>query len=194
IKINTYCLDNNFKGQPELNYVQNLQEKSQYEIKAAESELFPSIFFRANYNIENGDWYLANPAWSNWYVGVGITIPLFHGGSIHAKIDQARARYKQISETKRQSEINIKVRFESARSNLIYQASHLEATQRILDLAKEALTTAELKYNSGKLSALELIDAEMVWNNAQNNYINNMINYLIATAEIEAICPQAIAE
>ncbi|MGQ9702366.1 MAG: TolC family protein, partial [bacterium] len=102
--------------------------------------------------------------------------------------------YKQISETKRQSEINIKVRFESARSNLIYQASHLEATQRILDLAKEALTTAELKYNSGKLSALELIDAEMVWNNAQNNYINNMINYLIATAEIEAICPQAIAE
>ena len=194
IKINTYCLHNNFKDHPELNYAQNLQEKSQVEIKVAKSELFPSIFFRANYNIENGDWYLADPSWSNWYVGVGITIPLFHGGSIHARVDQALARYEQISETKRRSEINIKVRFESARSNLIYQASHFETTQRILDLAKEALTTAELKYNSGKLSAIELIDAEMVWNNAQNNYINDMINYLIATAEIEAICLQAIAK
>ncbi|MGB9721500.1 MAG: TolC family protein [bacterium] len=194
IKINTLCLDNNFKDNPELSYIKNLQEKTKQDIKEAKSDLFPTVFLRANYNIEDARWFSEGPDWSNWYIGVGISFPLFHGGSIVAQIDQAKSRYRQINETVRQIEININTRFESARATLIDRAARLKTMQKVLNLAKETLTAGELKYSSGKLSAMELIDMQMVWNNAEINYLNNTIDYLMAIAEIEAICPDAVIE
>jgi len=149
---------------------------------------------RANDNIEDGKLFSEGPSWSNWYVGVGITFPLFHGGIILSQINQAKAKYKQVNETVRQIEININTRFESARATVLDRASRLKTTKKVLDLAKEMLTIAELKYNSGKLSALELIDTEVLWNNAEINFINNAVDYLTAIAEIESICPDAIVE
>ena len=194
IKLNTVCLENNFKNNPELSYIKSIQEKTKQDIQESKSDLFPNISLRANYNIEDSKWFSEDPSWSNWYAGVGITFPLFHGGSIISQINQAKSKYNQIGETVRQIEININTRFESARATFIDRALRLKTTRKVLDLAKETLTTAELKYNSGKLSAIELIDAQMLWNNAEINYINNIVDYLTAVAEIESICPDAIVK
>ncbi len=192
IKVNTSCLDNNFNNNPEISYIKSIQEKTKQDIQEAKSDLFPNISLRASYNIEDSQWFFRAPRWSNWYAGIGMTFPLFHGGSIISQINQAKLKYNQTGETVRQIEININTRFESARTTLIDRISRLETTKKVLTLAKETLTAAELKYNSGKLTAMELIDAQMLWNNAEINYVNNVVDYLTAIAEIESICPQAI--
>ncbi len=192
IKVNTVCFDNNFKNNPEISYIKSIQEKTKHDIQESKSDLFPNISLRATYNIEDSQWFSREPSWSNWYAGVGITFPLFHGGSIISQINQAKLKYNQAGETVRQIEININTRFESARTTLMDRILRLKTTKKVLDLAKETLTTAELKYNSGKLTALELTDAQMLWNNAEINYITNAVDYLTAVAEIESICPDAI--
>jgi outer membrane protein TolC len=194
IKVNTLCLENNFKDNPELNYIKSLQEKAKYDIDESKSNLYPSIYLKTNYNIETNRVFSPHTLWSDWYIGVGLTFSLYDGGNIASQIKQAESKYEQISETVRQIEINIKTRFESARATFIDRKSRLKTTKKVLDLAKETLTTAELKYNSGKLSAIELIDAQMLWNNAEINYINNVVDYLNAVAEIKSICPNAIIE
>lgn len=194
IEISTRCLEDGFKDNPELLYIESIQEKTKQDIREAKSDFFPTLFLRANYNIEDGNWFSEGPSWSNWYIGIGLTFPLFHGGSIVAQTKQAESRYRQISETARQIDISIRTRFEVARATLIDRASRLKTTQKVLDLAQETLTAAELKYSSGKLSTLELIDAHMLWNNAQINYINNVVDYLMAIAQIETICPDAVVE
>jgi len=194
INISVTCVENNFLDNPELLYIKSIQDKTKQDIREAKSNLFPTAFLKANYSIEDGKWFSGGPDWSNWYAGIGITIPLYQGGSIRSQIAQAESKYDQISETAREIEININMRFESARATLIDRASRIKTTQKVLNLAKETLTTAELKYNSGNLSALELIDAQMLWLNAEISYINNIADYLIAIAEIESICPEAIEE
>ena len=70
----------------------------------------------------------------------------------------------------------------------------MPTTKKVLELSKEALNAAELKYKAGKLTALELIDAQTVWNNAVLTYENNATDYLITLAEIEYICPEALVK
>jgi len=151
----------------------------------------PSLILKANYNFEDKEFFPGNP---NWYAGAGISLPLFHGGSTFAQIGQAKARQKQAVDAVRQTEIALQVKFESAVATAADKRNRLKTTKKVLDLSKEALNAAELKYNAGKLTALELIDAQTVWNNAMLTYENNTIDYLITLAEIEYICPQAIAE
>jgi outer membrane protein TolC len=111
---------------------------------------------------------------------------------ISSQVSQAKARKEQASETMKQVELNISVRFQSARATLIDRLNRLKTMEKILQLSKEAMTAAELKYSTGKLSAMELIDAQTVWNNSQLNYRNNIVDYYTALADIEYICPDAV--
>jgi len=190
IVVSTHCLKDKFKDNPELKYVVSSVNRAGYDVKAARSDLMPSLILKANYNFEDKEFFPGNP---NWYAGAGISLPLFHGGSTFAQIGQAKARQKQAVDAVRQTEIALQVKFESAVATAADKRNRLKTTKKVLDLSKEALNAAELKYNAGKLTALELIDAQTVWNNAMLTYENNTIDYLITLAEIEYICPQAIA-
>jgi outer membrane protein TolC len=191
IILSTQCLSNKFKDNPELKYVVTSVDRTGYDISAARSELMPSLVLKVNYNFEDKGFFPGNP---NWFAGAGISLPLFHGGSIFAQIGQAKARQKQAIDAVRQTEISLRVKFESAIATAADKSRRLKTTKKVLELSKEALNLAELKYNTGKLSALDLIDAQTVWYNAMLTYENNTIDYLITLSEIEYICPQAIAE
>jgi len=191
LTIKSVCLENKFKDTPEIKYDYNLIEKANFDKLAAKGELFPNVSLRASYFREDKDFF---PEYPNWYAGIAITVPLFHGGSIISQIQQAKARQKQAQESLIQTELNLNVKFQSAKASLVDRINRLKTTKKVLDLAQESLTATELSYKSGKLSALELIDAQTVYYNSLLNYKNNIIDYYIAKAEIEYICPEAIAE
>jgi outer membrane protein TolC len=191
IKINTNCVDDEFTDNPELKYIAELLKKAEYDISVESGEKFPTIFFRANYFWEDKTFF---PDHSNWYVGVGLSMPLFHGGAIISKINQAKYRKNQVAESQKQVELNLNVRFQSARATVIDKLNRLKTIKRVLDLSKETLIAAELKYNTGKITATELLDAQTMWLNSKLNYINNILDCQVSLAEIEYICPEAISQ
>ena len=190
IKINTACIDNEFKNNPELKYTDNLVKKSEYDITVESGEMFPTVFFRANYSWEDQIFFPGN---SNWYVGVVLSLPLYHGGAIASRIEQAAYRNKQLVEAQKQLKLGLSVRFQSARATVIDKTNRLKTTKKVLDLSREALIAAELRYNAGKTTATELLDAQTVWLNSELNYFSNIVDVIISLAEIENICPNAIA-
>jgi len=190
IKINTTCLDNEFKNNPELKYADNLVKKSEYDITVESGEMFPTVFFRANYSWEDQTFFPGN---SNWYVGLGLSLPIYHGGAIASRIEQAAYRNKQLVEAQKQLKLGLSVRFQSARATVIDKTNRLKTTKKVLDLSREALIAAELRYNAGKTTATELLDAQTVWLNSELNYFNNIVDVIISLAEIENICPDAFA-
>ena len=190
MKINTNCIDNQFKENPELKYINNLVKKSEYDIAVESGEMYPTLFLRGNYYFEDKVFFPGNP---NWYVGLGLSFPIYHGGAIASKIEQAVYRNNQLVETQKQIRLGLAVRFQSARATVIDKLNRLKTTKKVLDLSKEALIAAELKYNVGKITATELLDAQTVWLNSELNYFNNIIDVQISLAEIENICPKAIS-
>ena len=191
IGISSFCLENKFKDNPELKYFAGSVARADSEVSAARADRFPTLTLRANYYFEDKDFFPGNP---NWYAGAGLSVPLFHGGGISAQIGQAKARQKQAVEALRRTELNLQVRFESALATAADKRNRLKTTRKVMELSQEALNASELKYNAGKLTALELIDAQTVWYNSLLTYESNAIDYLITLAEIEYICPQAISK
>ena len=189
IRINTGCLDNKFRENPEIKYVLKLKEKSNSDIAVSRSDFFPSLQFRANYFLEDAKFFPGNP---NWYAGISVNIPLFHGGSIVSQVNQAKQKYEQSAETVKQTELSLITRFQSSRALIVDKKNRLDSAKKVLDLAQETLNATELKYNAGKLTTIEMIDSYILWINSQLNYKNNYIDYLIAISEIEYICPTAI--
>ena len=190
IKINTFCVDNGFIDNPELKYIDSLVNKAKYDISAEIGDGFLTISFRASEFWEDKVFF---PDHKNWYMGVGLNMPIFHSGAIISRINQAKYKKMQVIETQKQVKLNLTVRFQSARATIIDKLNRLKTIKKVLDLSKETLTTAELKYNAGKITATELLDAQTMWLNSELNYINNIIDCKISLSEIEYICPKAVS-
>lgn len=179
------------KNHPELQVARLLKEKSDFEKDQAYSTIMPTVYFNANYYREESKFFPGNP---NWYVGFVATMPLFHGGSIYTEIRQAHARFDQVAESLRKTEIELGVRYQASLATLKDRKNRIATTQKTLDLSNEALIASELKYKTGKLTTIELLDAHIVWNNAYMSFINGLIDYYIACEEMKYLCAGTIKD
>lgn len=190
IKISTRCINDEFTNNPELEYINNLVKKAEYDISSVSKEKFPEIFFKADYFREDKTFFPYNP---NWYAGVFLSVPLFDRKVITSKINQTKYKKDQLIETQKQVKLNLLVKFQSARATVIDKLNRLKTKKKVLDLSKESLIAAELRYNTGKITATELLDTETVWLDSKLDYISNIIDCVISLAEIEYICPESIS-
>ncbi len=187
--ISRACLAEGFSKNPEILTAQFQLEKSRYDEMTAEGAHYPYLSLRGNYNVEDKTFFPGNP---NWYVGVIMTIPIFHGGSDAAAVSEVKARTAQYQAKLDDVRKELAVRFESSEATIIDSLNRLATTAKVLALAEESYKTSLLKYKSGKLSALELIDAQTVWYNARLGHKKLLIDTHITMAEIEQICPHAV--
>ena len=127
IKINTFCVDNGFIDNPELKYIDSLVNKAKYDISTEIGEVFPTISFRVSEFWEDKVFF---PDHKNWYMGVGLNMPIFHGGAIISRINQAKYKKRQVIETQKQVKLNLTVRFQSARATIIDKLNRLKTIKK----------------------------------------------------------------
>lgn len=162
--------------------------KTQKELRGKEAELFNKEYYPNFYafgitNVEDSQIPMGN---FNWNVGVTVSysLPFFKGSNFQEKIEQSKIRIDALQENEKailqQLETNVK-------NNLVKLddiKSRLSGTQKIVKLAEESLTTANLKYNIGKGSSLDVLDAETVLTTAKLNLNQIVIDYLSTIAEL----------
>jgi len=130
-------------------------------IGVARAEMFPSISLTGNYGVASSQ--LSNlfsaPAIA-WQLAAGVTQPIFAGGRLRARTDQAEARERALVA---QYQKTIQTAFSEVRATLAAQARARESfdaeSARAAALA-ETLRLARLRYQNGVASQLDVIDAE----------------------------------
>lgn len=174
---------------PEMLYATKNIERSILEQKLAAAGHYPSVYFKGAYYMEDGTFFPGN---ANNYVGVFLSLPLYAGNAISAAVDRATARSAQARESARKTRLSLYARYAAAISSALDKKERVTTSAKTLELAKEALIAAELRYSAGKISVLELLDAQNLWSSAYLAYANVVFDYLISAAEVKAIWPQAI--
>lgn len=95
-----------------------------------------------------------------WQIQVLLTVPFYDGGARSALIDQRRTQLEQdraqLAASLRQARSEVRV----ALSSVAQADASLEASQRASDLAAQALEMANIAYEAGASTNLEVIDAE----------------------------------
>lgn len=119
------------------------------------------------------------------YAGVAVTAPIQEGGVIRARTETEKMALKSMEEKLRKFELQIKQEVKSAVLDILSSTKRVRATQKSIDQAKEALRIETEKYNFGKSSITDVLDAQAALLNAETNYYKSLAEFLTATERLK---------
>lgn len=137
-------------------------EASQAELDAARAARWPSIAAVSDFGIVNYHRHPFTSGWfTNWTVGVNLTVPIFdqnrnrHQVKLReAELSSARAQLAQAREVS-------DVEDAQAAAALAASATQLESSKRTVQQATRAYQIAELRFQQGASTHLELVDTRV---------------------------------
>ncbi|KSB87956.1 RND transporter [Caulobacter vibrioides] len=106
---------------------------------------------------------------SGWDVGAGLTAPLFNGGALKARREQARAAARVASARYQQTVLTAFGQVADALAALSADEAALAAQDRVERQASERLRLAHLAFDRGGGTMLEVIDAQRALNAARQS-------------------------
>ena len=117
---------------------------------------------------------------------VGITMPILDLGKARSDTRSAQAAANEqvslIHEIERQIDLDIETNYR----NLLQTRKAVESFQKgRIDRSKQLLEMAQVGYQKGASSYLELLDAQQIYRSEQTDYLRALSAYNIAAASLE---------
>ena len=130
-------------------------------IGAAKGDLFPRLMVTGDYGTysSNADDLFKKNSEIYQILG-GISMPLFTGGKVGKQVDVARARAEQSRYSYEQTVLTALREVEDALAGVRASRNQVAAQQTQVDALRRALRLAEMRYQSGASSYLDLLDAQ----------------------------------
>jgi len=164
------------------------QEYNQAALKVARSGWFPALSSLASYG-----WGGPNPPFSSnafnnnrsWWVGAGLTVPMFDGlltyhnvrvanANTQATLSNAEVLSQNVSKEVDQSFLDVQASWELIR-----------ATKKALEAARENLRLAQGRYQVGVGSIIEVTDAQVQYFQSDLKFVQALYDYRVNEAKLD---------
>jgi len=196
IQIDTYQLSEEYRL-PDWNQNPNISNRIEMQLLNQQNELFsiqektikagylPTLaaYGRYAWQGQNNEFNYFNGTqeWNDYsLVGLKLNIPIFDGLNKHSKIKQAKIQQEQTSLKIQETKNLIDIELENASKTFASNYKSYKAQQENKDLAKEVYSQTNLKYKEGLAPLTDLLNAETVVREAENNFYQAFLNCKIA--------------
>lgn len=190
-------LDNSLNTEENVDYkiAYNLTEQRNLELKLEKSRALPRLSafvnystqaFRDEFNFLNADqpWFQAST------LGFQMSIPIFSSGMRGARTQQAKIALEQANTQLDETIQQIKLAFDTARSNYKFAIDRYENAKKNLALAERIEKKNEVKFSEGLSSSFDLRQAQLQLYTAQQQYFQSMLDVINSKTELETILNQ----
>lgn len=123
-------------------------------------------------------------AW-NTYGGITLSLPLYSGGAVNARIAQAKKNSEKIDNNLANLERNIKIGVKTAWLSLNEAAARQESQKTSVEQARKALKATETRFKNGLAGLLDLNDMALAFNKTQTLYSQAAHDVCYAGAQLE---------
>jgi len=154
---------------------------AQQKLRLARAQQGVNLGAIASYSRQNATGFGEDYSWS---VGVQASKPLLDGGSSQAKQEQARQQLRQAEIGVQQVTELVALDVAQALLALEEAKAKLASTQKTVEQARESLRLAEIRYNAGVGTPVEVTDARTALAAAETNNVNAIYSYRIAEARL----------
>jgi len=142
------------------------------EIGVAKAAYFPSIKLIGGIGYESNELQtLLNRDSMIWALGASLAQPVFDGGRISANVQRVEAAYKENLAAYQERLLVAFGEVESALAGLRILQLQAEAQARAVDSAEEATRLATVRYKSGLVEFLDVLDAQRTSLQAQRQLV-----------------------
>ncbi len=170
----------------------NLTEQRSLEMKQEKSRALPSLNAFINYGTQafNDDFTFLDTD-QQWFqqstLGLSLNIPIFSSGLRGAKTQQARIALEQAETQLKETMENIRLEYDTAKSNYTYSIDKYENAKKNLGLAERIENKNQIKFREGLASSFDLRQAQSQLYSAQTQYFQSMLDLINSKADIETV-------
>ncbi|MGI4863086.1 MAG: TolC family protein [Janthinobacterium lividum] len=173
---------------PELRQLHLTEQLNQEQIRQAAAAGKPQLAATGQlqtqaqaYNLRLGDYQ-----WPvNSYLGVQVAVPIYSGGRVLARTEQARI-------TRQQTERSLTNQQELIRAEVLTSVSSVQEARRRVEVQQQTVAAAGLGYRitrdrwrAGMASRLDLADAELALTLTKSGYLQAVYDYQTATIDLD---------
>jgi outer membrane protein TolC len=117
-------------------------------------------------------------------IGVVMDYPIFDGGRISSQIREQEAKLSSAQQLLRRLELQIRLDVETALLNVSSAQQRVQATRKAIEQSKESFRIEQEKYDLGKGSITDVLDAQSAMLDAETNYYKALADYNVALAQL----------
>ncbi|MFQ6065779.1 MAG: TolC family protein [bacterium] len=178
------AIDKALKERSDLKSLRLQKEALKVALKLAEVQNKPTLALAGNYQYQKpsgGE----NEWGEEWNLNLVLSIPFFDGWASQARVAQRRSQVKQIDLSLQHLEAGIDLEVKKAFWDLEASEGRIYAQEKNIELSEEALSIAEVRYQSGAITNLEVLDAQLALTRARLGYLKALYDHNVAMAELE---------
>ncbi len=170
------ALDEAKASRPEMKQINAQIKKQQAAIKLAQSDFWPQVNARGNYEWSGREF---NSQKRSWDVGVNLDISLFSGFGTVASVSKARKVLLELEHQRLDLSDQIDLEVYSALLNLKASYAEIDATRQLVLSAEENLRVIEGLYKEGLANFIDVIDAQSSLTSARTQHIQAIYKHHI---------------
>jgi outer membrane protein TolC len=178
------------RNSPDMRAAQALVQQQTHAVTSAQWAMRPQLSFDYFFGINANEFALNNRQNLNNLGSVAqaqLTIPVWTWGAARSKVRQAEFQLKQA-----QLDLTFTQRQILAELNQFYAeaqvaSAEMASLRRSVDLSEESLRLTQLRYTAGEATILELVDAQTTLVQARNAYLDGLVRYRVAIANIQTL-------
>jgi outer membrane protein TolC len=179
-------LNESYSGNPQMILKLLGIDINKWGIEFAKAGWLPDISASANYNYRSNDVAdMLNERHGNWSVGVKASIAIFDGFATKAKVDEAKAMYRQSIIQKADFTEQLAVDVKNACLNMKEAKAVIDAQKDSIIEAKEALRLSEVRFTNGVGINLDVLDAQVSLAQVEQYLAQGIYDYIMAKAALD---------
>jgi outer membrane protein len=180
-------IDTALAKRPEMQQADLLKEISRKAIRVAKGGYYPSLDAISSYSWESAsnDFTLSGHISESWTAGITISIPIFSGGYTGGEVKQRHSEYNQARLAAQQLQDDIKLEVEGAYDQLVQAKKALDIQKETIAQAEEGLRIANLRYETGEGTLLEVLSAQAALTSAGNARAEALFFFRTAASQLK---------
>lgn len=168
-------------NRPDLKHLAFQQQIAQKEIDKSMASRNPSVNLTGNYEVNSEEF---DDSATNYTIGAVVSMPLFTGGRISAKIREAQINLKQTKAMLRGMEQQICGEARQAFFNSQSAWERIQVNQAAVGQSQESLRIVKNRYNSGLFTITDLLDAQLMVQQSLTHKIKAVHDYRLAATRL----------
>ncbi|MCP4684400.1 MAG: TolC family protein [bacterium] len=172
---------------PEMRQADYFSEITRKAIRVARADYFPSLSAVMDYSwsAQSDAITLKENQSRSWTAGLNLSIPIFRGGQTRGAVTQAVSDHSQARLARSQTVDDIKLEVEEAYDRIMQAKEALDIQGNTIAQAEKGMEIANLRYESGIGTQLEVLSAETALRDARRILAEALFSFRQAKAGLK---------
>ncbi|WP_119468069.1 TolC family protein [Vibrio cholerae] len=171
---------------PGLSLLDAKEKQASSLIKAEQGKYYPEVYLYGDYSLHEDD-SLASQMKPDWWVGVGVNIPLIENSGRSEQVKAANSAVNQVRYLKAQAKQDLSVLVEKTYLEAEQALEEVTGLNSSLNLAQENLRLRQKAFSQGLSTSVDVVDAELYLASIRTQQSLASFNYLISLNKLLAL-------